>query len=245
MPTRFDPRPDPRPDARPHRRPRRRALAWAFLAAVLLLAGCSRNVVEGPPQVLYFYDSFFVQGQDPYVLDALFDAGYLVRRTNDVEVFDAELRRGRADLVVALVQSDGTTALPLDAAAFERYLGRGGRVLLVDWRRDPTLARVLDARYTGETNLRVAHLDDPHLADGVGDRVVLREPGWLTYSMGLRPIEGGVAACAFENDDACLVLGNGGRSALLGMLGDTLPDDVGATFFANLARHLLRDPGRP
>jgi len=217
----------------------------ALLAAVLLVAGCSSNAPVGPPQVLYFYDSYFVQGEDPYVLDALFDAGYLVRRTNDVEVFDAELRSGRPDLVVALVQADGTTALPLDADVFDTYLARGGRVLLADWRRDPTLAAVMDAAYTGATNLRVARLDDPALEEGIGERVVLREPGWLTFSMGLRPLDGGTAACAFENDDACLVVGNDGRSALLGMLGDTLPTDVGATFFENLTRRLLDDPPRP
>jgi len=57
--------------------------------------------------------------------------------------------------------------------------------------------------------------------------------------MGLAPGEEGESLCTFDGGDSCVVVGNDGRSALLGMLADALPEDRGEAFWRNLTNYLL------
>ena len=208
-----------------------------LFAVLALLAACSTSPYQGAPRVLYFYDSFYGE-DDPFVLDALFENGFLVHKTHDIDELHASMRSRDFDLTILLVQETGPAALELDTERLEQYLATNGRVILVDWRRDGGIAELFDASYTGRTNDRIVSLAPP-LSPDVGERFLLARPGWLTFSMGLAPAEGGESLCTFDGGDSCVVVGNDGRSALLGMLADALPEDRGEAFWRNLTNYLL------
>ncbi len=215
-----------------------------LLALLVWLGGCATLPYEGAPRVLYFYDAFY-DFEDPFILDALFESGYLVNFTQDVGDLEASMVRRRFDLVIVLIQETGPAGLVLDEERLASYMNAGGRVILVDWRRNDSLAAMFDASYTNDTNQRIVNLDAA-LARDVGTRFVLADPGWNTYSMGLAPRADAVSLCEFDDGTSCLIVGNGGRSVLMGMVGDAMPSDRGAAFWRNLTAFVLgRDPALP
>jgi hypothetical protein len=209
--------------------------AFALLASLALVAGCGTVPEPGAPRVLYYVDGF-ADLEDPYVLDALWANGYLVRKVEDVTAFEDGLRLGGIDLAVLLIQEDRPD---LDLEAIDAFVDRGGRMIVADWRQDDGLAERLEARYAGDTNLVSADLDEGSLSDDLPPTIRLANPGWNVFSMGLEAAGRGVSVCTFEQGDSCLVLGNRGRTALLGFVADALPLDQGETFFRNLTQLLL------
>jgi hypothetical protein len=209
--------------------------AFAVLASLALLAGCGMVPEPGAPRVLYYVDGF-ADLEDPYVLDALWANGYLVRKVEDTAAFEDGLRLGGIDLAVLLIQEDRPD---LDLLAIDGFVEAGGRMIVADWRQDDGLAASLEARYAGDTNLVSADLDEGSLSEDLPPTIRLTNPGWNVFSMGLEVDGRGVSVCTFEQGDSCLVLGNGGRTALLGFVADALPLDQGETFFRNLTALLL------
>lgn len=206
-----------------------------LLASLALLAGCGTTPDPGAPRVLYFVDGF-AQLSDPFVLDALWANGYLVRKVDDVTAFEEGLRLGGIDLAVLLIQEDRPD---LDLLAIDAFVDRGGRMVVADWRQDDGLAAGFGARYGGATNLRSATLEDGPLGEGLPSTLRLVNPGWNVFSMDLEAAESAVSLCSFAEGGSCLVLGNRGRTALLGFVADALPLDQGETFFRNLTSLLL------
>ena len=95
-------------------------VVFAFLAA------CSTSPYQGAPRVLYFYDSFYGE-DDPFVLDALFENGFLVHKTHDVDELQASMRSRDFDLTIILVQETGPAALELDTERLEQDWEAAGR----------------------------------------------------------------------------------------------------------------------
>jgi len=48
-----------------------------------------------------------------------------------------------------------------------------------------------------------------------------------------------VSLCTFDNDESCLVSGNDGRTALLGFMTGTVPEDDEQAFWENLTLFVL------
>jgi hypothetical protein len=210
--------------------------ALVLLASLAVLAGCGTVPEPGAPRVLYFVDGF-AELRDPFVLDALWANGYLVRKVEDAEAFQEGLRLGGIDLAILLVQEDRPD---LDLAAIDAFVDRGGRAIVADWRQDDGLAAPFEARYGGDTNLVSADLEDPVLGADLPSTLRLVNPGWNVFSMSLEAAGRGVSLCTFaQSGDSCLVLGNRGRTAILGFVADALPLEQGETFFRNLTALLL------
>lgn len=210
------------------------------LGLVATLAACGSPRTVDAIQVLHYVD-------EP--TDALrADLGtpfprHVVTRTHDPVTFNEELGTGRYDLVFVFVHAEAPNvrAGPVpDPALLEDHLNDGGRLVLADFSRTAGYAELFDATYTGARNLEEADLTDPALSAGLDGPLSLENPsGWNDYAMGLAAGDASRAACRFENGDACLVRGHDGRAALLGFLGDTIPEAQARTFWRNLVAALM------
>lgn len=164
-----------------------------------------------------------------YVTPALSALGYGITVASSQGDFDTQLAAGSFDLAVNMTQSSGYSG---DITILYEYIAQGGRVVAADWTRNASLATALDASFTGNTNQTVADFAAP-LDRGVTDPMALVSPGWGIFSTGLSPDTGGVSYCTFGNADSCLVVGNSGRTALLGFLSDVPPAGEGQQLFEN------------
>jgi hypothetical protein len=195
------------------------ALAWPVHAA----------------NVLYYADDFV--GTD-YVLPALNAGGHTVTQATDWTDFDNNLAGGGFDLSVALVQMSG--AYP-DLTTLTNFINSGGSVIFTDWTRTASYGSLFGATYTGSNNQTPATITDPDLASGITNPIVLSNPGWGIWSMGMTTTGTGASSGTFPNGDSCLVSDNGGRTLLLGFLADTLPAADGQQFFENAIAAVLQE----
>jgi len=201
--------------------------------SVVADATASVSIVYERPSVLYFENS-----PSAYIPAALEANGFEV---NDVTAPDLisvtnELTAGGYDLAVVLFPNDSSE--PAFVTALEGFVTDGGHVVFAEYSPTADIATLFDASYSGTSNLTTADLDPP-LDAGITDPVTLDGAGYGTYSNGLTVEDGGTSLCTFENDDSCFVLGNDGRTALLGFLGDTIPEADGQTFWENLSLFML------
>lgn len=146
------------------------------------------------------------------------------------------------DLVVVLNQSDYYGyGLPIEwMPLFSDLIRAGCRVILADWSEEPGYGKLMNAIYTADWNQESMNFGDSVLVEGMTSPVPIINPGWgVRWAMGMRPINDGVSLGSFPNGDSCLVLGNGGRSVILGFLADALPAEHGKKFFGNLVDFLL------
>ncbi len=183
--------------------------------------------------VLYYADWFVGTN---YVLPALNAGGHTVTQATDWTDFNNKLAGGGFGLAVALVQ--GWAQYP-DLATLTNFINSGGSVIFTDWTRDASYGALFGATYTGSNNQTPATVTDPFLASGITNPIVLSNPGWGIWSMGMTATGTGTSAGTFPNGNSCLVSNYGGRTLLLGFLADTLPAGDGQQFFKNAIAAVL------
>jgi hypothetical protein len=66
--------------------------------------------------------------------------------------------------------------------------------------------------------------------------LTVSNPGWGVFSYG---VTGDITAATFENGDAGIVVGNGGRTIFNGFLSDTLDDTNGPQLYINEINYVL------
>lgn len=224
--------------------PRRSSFLWRSfvpgLVLVLTLAACGSSRTVDPVQVLHYVD----EPTETLRTDlALTYPRHDVKRTNDAADFNDALASGEFELVFVFIHATAPNAsagpVP-DPDLLEAHLAGGGRLVLADFSRTPGYAELFDASYTGARNLQEPELTDAALAERLADPLQLVNPsGWSDFAAGLAAGPTASEACRFENGDACLVRSHGGRAALLGFLGDTIPESQARTFWSNLVSAVL------
>lgn len=186
-----------------------------------------QSSAQAASSALVFVDSY---AGSNYVTPALSALGYGITVASSQGDFDTQLAVGSFDLAVNMIQSNYYSG---DIIVLHEYIAQGGRVVAADWTQNASLATALDASFTKNVNQTVADFAAP-LDRGITDPLTLGNPGWGTFSTGLSPDAGGVSYCEFGNADSCLVLGNSGRTALLGFLSDAPPASEGQQLFENI-----------
>ena len=166
-----------------------------------------------------------------HLYPALLKQGYRTRRTEDKEFFNQQLVESTNRLVIAFRHADIGA---IDTVALGNHLDGGGRAIAADWTRDAELAAVLEAAYSGSRAASPVTIHNDTLADGISNPFDLINPGWGTWLTPLRAIGDAESVASFPDKNSALVWGRGGRSAMLGFLGDTVNDAEGQVFYENL-----------
>ena len=202
-------------------------------ATVVADATATVTVTYERPSVLFFADSFSLGGDN--VNPALEANGFAVTFTDSAGTFDTEVA-GDYDLAIALTQDVG---LAIDLPTLTSFVDAGGRAIGADWNRTAGFATIFDATYTGATNPATADLSVAALSQGIVNPIVLDDTDWGIYATGLATDGASVSLCTFDIGESCLVLGNDGRTALLGFMTGTVPEDDEQTFWENLTLYVL------
>jgi hypothetical protein len=184
--------------------------------------------VEPARRILYWCDS--VSGTD-YMGEALSN----IARTHSISVttavdvtdFESKVTLGEWNLVILMIQGDS-----YDTPNFNAYVSAGGRAIHADCSRDTTRGALFGVSYTGIENETIITITDDLLSVGVTNPVILSNPGWGTFSMGMT--DSGIVAATFGNGDAAIVIGNNGKTIINGFLSDTLSSaSDGVALFEN------------
>lgn len=154
-----------------------------------------------------------------FVVAGLTNLGYTVTIASGWGDFDSKLLSGNYGLAVSFNQDQpGTGPSP---AAMQSFMAAGGCIIYCDWSKDNSRVSVLEASFTGGNNLTTMTVSDAGIAAGIANPVIMSNTGWVwTFSTGLAATGSGQVLATFENGDAAIVRGNGGKSIVLGYLGD-------------------------
>jgi hypothetical protein len=186
----------------------------------------------GGPAALYYVDGFASRGAD-LVLPALQAKGYAVTRAHSWTEFTQALNTTKFALAVALNQVGAFDDVDATAAALSAHLAAGRAAWLADWTLQASVAAPFQGGYAGPTNQQPVSISAGHLAAGVASPLPLSNAG-NTWSWSLAAAGGAVALASFPDGSPAVVLGNGGRSALLGFGSDSVTSGDGQQFFENL-----------
>ncbi|TVQ92092.1 MAG: hypothetical protein EA397_07905 [Deltaproteobacteria bacterium] len=186
--------------------------------------------------VLYFTDDF-------YGTDTVREG--LVQLASD-GVIDLTVAGSRAAVRDAidfdppdiLVYFNQMNELPfVDSIYLEYWALYGEGFVFADWRTDPWVFDAMESRYASRINQTSATFTDPRIAVGVSNPITFSNPSiYAVFTMDLQPVRGGVSACNFGAGNSCLVFGNGGRTANVGFLNDTISVSNGR----NLTRNIMQ-----
>jgi len=182
-------------------------------AVVLGHASAGRADTLAQARVLYFMDHGY---SDPFT-QAMANLGVTPTVAASVDDFAAKLAAGGWDLAILLQQGYLGHSW---VGPMRDYVRNGGRAIVADWTGSQSVARPFGATYTGNKNgdsiTQVAH----RIWDGIIDPFDLTNPGYGTFSTGLRATIGQSIGTFPDGDDA-LVVGNEGRTVLNGFSSDT------------------------
>lgn len=158
------------------------------------------------------YRNDFTSGTD-YLGAAINASSFTVTSANkDLSAFNLS----NYDVVVYANQGDVFSGG--DLSQLNAYVAAGGKVIFDDWTQ--TSAFNGGEFYTGNNNLRTLTLGSQFGAGIVGP-FALDSQSYGTFSTGLG-LAGGSIAGTFENGEAAMVVGNGGRTIVNGFLSDTV-----------------------
>jgi hypothetical protein len=158
------------------------------------------------------------------------------------------VKRGNPDyaLAVAVQQYVWYSAdTDFNTAALSAHLAAGRAAWLLDVFFQSSLAAVFQGGYTWTINQQPVTISDGDLAAGVANPLPLANPGYGIWSWDLSASGDATALARFPDGSPAVVLGNGGRSALLGFRTDTLTEQDGQRFYDNLLDITVNPPPPP
>jgi hypothetical protein len=126
-----------------------------------------------------------------------------------------------SDYNLVIYFNQNTSEPPGDVSSLDSYIAGGGRVIYADF-ITPETPPSLDAIFSGNINLNTLTVSGA-LAKGIANPISFTNPGWGIYSTGLTATAGGTVSGTFENSDAGIVIGNGGKTIFDGFLNDLSP----------------------
>lgn len=185
-----------------------------------------------------------VVNENDGVVDALTANGFTVTLASDGTDFNTLLPTGGYDLVVLFAQGNCAIAtLGISTSAISDYISSGKFMIFATWATDDaSIADLFDASFSGSTNLSTVTVTDPTISSGITNPIVLSSGEWGIFSMGLQAINGAEVLGTFENGDAAIVRGNGGKTIMLGYLSDTPPAGERQAIFNNVSGALGANP---
>lgn len=203
---------------------------WRRIAATLAVGALlAVSVPARAATVLLFIDH--VQGTD-YVTPALTALGHTVTTATSWADFNTRLSTSPPQLAIGLSQD--ISGLDADLTIMTNYINAGGHVIFTDWNETASFATLFNASWTGNDNQSPANFTNPTLSAGITNPQPLNSGlGWGTWSMGLSAGAGGTSVCTFPTD-SCAVLGNSGRTIILGFLSDTPQAADGVQLWENI-----------
>jgi hypothetical protein len=180
------------------------------------LYGTVQTGSRGAMDAVIYIDQAY---ENDFVVAGLLNLGYTVTVATGWADFDAKLISGNYGLAVGFVQYSG--GVGPSPQAMQTFMNAGGCIIYADWYYvDNSRVSVLGASFTGAFNMTTMTISDAGLAGGLTNPVIMSNAGWGTYTMGLAPLGGSQVLATYENGDAAVVLGNGGKSVVLGYLSD-------------------------
>jgi hypothetical protein len=182
------------------------------------LYGTTQGSSRGAMDAVVYID-FVVDPNGDFVVAGLLNLGYTVYVASGWGDFNAALLSGNYGLAVGFRQNSSSQG-GADPQAMQSFMNAGGCIIYTDWVGENTRVSVLEASFTGGTNYGTMTISDAGLATGLTNPVIMSNAGWGVYTRGLNAIGGGQVLATFENGSAAVVLGNGGKSIVLGYLSD-------------------------
>lgn len=186
------------------------------------------------PQNALVYIDYAMQADN--VADALTAEGYAPTIAANASEFKTGLASGAYPLAVLFAQSLSAVYNGITASNIQNYIDGGGMMIFATWTdSDAAIAAVFEASLTVSYNLSSVTVSDAYIQSVAGlSTFTLSSPGWGVYSTGLSAINGGTVLATFENGDAAMVLGNNGKTMMLGYLSDTTPTDSRQVIFESV-----------
>ncbi len=201
------------------------------LAAAIVLA-CGLVGQASAANVLYFFD--FYLGPNNWAL-AFAQRGDTVTTATSRADLVSKLAAGPWDVVVVAENDQNGSAQY--QSALVAYIASGKRVVFNNWYANATWDATFQAQ-VGLTNQAAVSSQNP-----TGTAFTLTNRGWGVFSQALLPVGSAEITCFFQIQ-ACIVIGNSGRTARLGLIVDTLPAAQAVPFLvATLNRVLSSTPG--
>ena len=188
--------------------------------------------MKGSQDALLYIDFEHTDGK---ITDALIALNYNVTVATDWPDFSTKLTNNNYGLAVGFNQTYAWNSNEKSEllTVLSNYISNGGGVVFDDWTKDSDFAGFFEAQYESSTNETEMTLI-PSIATGVTNPVILSDPGWSVFSMGLGSVGGGQVLATFGNGELAIVRGNGNRTILLGYLTDTPPEADRQQLFMNL-----------
>jgi hypothetical protein len=190
-----------------------------FLVAGTLVAGFSAPAAA--QNVIWFEDGLAGSSSFASGMTALGGAlpGASIYNATSVEEFFTMLNGGGYDLAVFGEHNQSTSAPFLGDIG--NYLAGGGRWLGTTWRTD-TYMSLMNASFFGTNQATISDNGSAFYSSVWGTSpIALYNPGWGIFSQSYGTTGGSSCVGVFEDTGCAAVLGNGGRSLLLGPLADT------------------------
>ncbi|MDY0040416.1 MAG: C13 family peptidase [Desulforhabdus sp.] len=180
-------------------------------------------------KVLYFCDYNFGNNWFPRALSQL-GLDYTV--ATSYADFESKLSAGRYDLVILLMHNFGPGGTrPTSLPNFEAYLSGGGRAIFTDWYRDPRYAPYFGITYVGGpgtsdlngANDNSVNVTSPFLSSSTGSTMLLTNPGWSIFSVGMN-LNGASKAASYAHN-GYVAIAYTPKTIINGPLKDTFADD--------------------
>lgn len=125
------------------------------------------------------------------------------------------------------------------------WVAAGGALAFTHWKLGSTTGEAvwtaLQTALDGNLNYDGMNVTQMELGLGMGATTVpLVTPGWGTFNVGLEPTGAAQSWALYEeSESSAIVVGNGGRTAAIGFLSDTMPEEDGARLYLNLFYSLV------
>jgi len=189
------------------------------------------------PQALVFIDYVHM---DDHVIDALTAQGYTPTAAASLSDFKTGLASGAYTMAVLFAQNYSAVKYGLAASDVQDYIDGGGLMVFTTWTSDDSsIVALFEANLSGSTNLSNITISDTDIQSVSGlSAFTILNPSWGYYSLGLTATGSGTVLATFENGEAAMVLGNSGRTMMLGYMSDTVPTANSQAIFESIVAKL-------
>ncbi|MGP8049480.1 MAG: VPLPA-CTERM sorting domain-containing protein [Desulfobaccales bacterium] len=211
-----------------------------IFAVLMLLLGLM-GTAQAATSILYFSDATVGTDHMAGALAAL-GPGYSVTTVASSSAFATDISSGTYNLGIFMVQGSLSTDYNDGITALGAFVAGGGRAIYTDWSENNTYAALFGATWTGTANESSFNVSGP-LATGITNPVVLSNPGWGTFSMG---VTGATVPATFPSTNGAIAIGDNGDAITNGFLTDTItPGATGVQLYTNEIDYLTTTPTVP